>query len=122
MSSLLSSGTVTLTYETVPSSNEGSLQLLLAWRLSSTEDGWHGTSPVSTTFNGDLATSTYNIAGLQGGPDWFQLGIGTFDNYDPSSPIYIDIISFSGTVPEPTCGALVIFGLIGLGIRSRLRR
>jgi len=121
MSTLLSSGSATLRYETVPSSDEASLQILLAWKFSST-GGAGGVAPISTTFNGNIATSTYDLHGLQGGPDWFQLGISTFNNYDPSSPIYIDSITFGPPIPEPTSRALVSIGLIGLGMRSRLRR
>src|SRR2546423_8656914 len=48
MSALLSAGTLTLQYETVPSGNESSLQLLLAYRTSSTQNGWSGITPAST--------------------------------------------------------------------------
>jgi hypothetical protein len=122
MSALQSAGTLTMKYETFPAANESSSTFLLAWRLTSTDNGFHGISPFSTTFSPDVTTSIYNIAGLvQGNPDWFQLGFATFANYDPSSPIYIDSISLAGQVPEPTSAALMIAGLIGLGVRSRLR-
>jgi hypothetical protein len=113
MSTLLSAGTLTLQYQTVPSSDESSLQLLLAFRTSSAQNGFSGIAPVSTTINGGVATSTYDLTGgLPGNTGWFQLGVGTFNNFDPSSPIYLDNFRISGTVPEPSSGALIILGSV----------